>query len=274
MAHQDDARGVAAVMCDMGTDPADGGGQVFLGRRPGMAGGQPIGDVDADAAGADGPQGDVVVEGAVAMVLVAGHEAAAVHEDQYRPRRGRHRVSIGRCRCEHVQPMAFVGAIGQVARDPDAFMGFGALQGFVQGGSGLGLDGGAQFLQRFPDVGGDGGGDVLGKGGHDVLRKVWCSERGRTDSVWVVHACLSARKTRVDPWGRSPWGRSLPERNRSSFRESIFSGAAHGAPCPPPPHGGRRRGRRRCRCRGRRREVASRHRSIRTALQHTIPERA
>jgi len=36
----------------VGEGASDGGGQVFLGRWPGMVGGQPIGDVDADAAGA------------------------------------------------------------------------------------------------------------------------------------------------------------------------------------------------------------------------------
>src|SRR4051794_15753800 len=85
--HQEDFGRIAATLADLCSYPLYYGGEVFGGGRPDELRRQPVGGVDADKAILHRPQHDVVVERAAGITLVARDKAAAVDEDQYRPRR-------------------------------------------------------------------------------------------------------------------------------------------------------------------------------------------
>ena len=110
VARHHDPRRVAAVGGDVVADPLDGGGDVLRAGRPGVPGGEAVGDRHADPAVADRPRADVVVHRGACHVLVAADEAATVHEQEDR---GARLVTGG----VHVESLPFVIAVGEVAVD-------------------------------------------------------------------------------------------------------------------------------------------------------------
>ena len=99
---------------DIVGDPADRCADILRAGRPFVRRRQPIRHIDADQAVARRPERDVIVERRVGRALVAGGEAAAMHENQHRPRTG---CALG---LENVERVALVGAVFDVARDLDA----------------------------------------------------------------------------------------------------------------------------------------------------------
>jgi hypothetical protein len=138
MAHQVDARWVAATCGDLSDHPCHRGAHVLRARRPGGLRDQTVGHVDADKAVFHGPQHDVVIERAARNAPVAADEGTAMNEDQHRSRRR------GGLRREDVEQVAIGRAIFDVALDLDALIRFFLLQRRVECA-------GSPLIDRVPD---------------------------------------------------------------------------------------------------------------------------
>ena len=113
---------------DICLGPAQDRRHVLGAGGPGHLRGKPVVDVDADHAVARGPKRNVVGERRAGRMLVAAHEAAAVHMNQHRPRR---RARL--CGLEDIERVQVAGPVLDVADDRCAGIRLAVVQRRVEG---------------------------------------------------------------------------------------------------------------------------------------------